>query len=108
MVFTKHTSVNLQRFANEIDEFVVDELMDVELEWNDLIIRDQSVDLFEILMREYQIDGYVDNFSVYSNYKNNTIEDELLQKFQLTIEFKQRNCLNRTHLNYRLGTGYKE
>lgn len=105
MVRTNHRNIISKRLVKEIDEFVVDELLEYEIEWDDLYIRDASIDLFNILMGEYKNEGYVSNFKCYSDDRNNTPEDENNQIFHLTIDFLQANCLARTVLVYKLGNG---
>lgn len=105
MVRTSHRNIISKRLVKEIDEFVVDELLGYELEWDDLYIRDSSIELFNILMNEYKSTGYVDNFKCYSDDRNNAPEDEINQVFHLTIDFLQAGCLARTTLIYVFGDG---
>lgn len=107
MIITKHKNVNSKRFVAEIDEFIVDELSANEEEWNDGIVRDMSLELFDLVMFDYKSEGKIDHFKCYSDHRNNNTDDENAEIYTCTIEFQQSHCFNTTTLNYTFGRGLK-
>ena len=105
MITTKHSNVNSLRLVKEIDSFIIDELIDVESEWNDLTSRGLSMELFKLVMDDYRNTKKIDNFKCFSDGRNNTDDTMLQEIFNLTIEFVQAHCLNTTRLNYTFGIG---
>jgi len=105
MVLTKHKNVNSKRLVKEIDDFIVDELQDNEGDWGDFFIRDMSIELFEIVLRDYVNEDQLDHFKCYSDHRNNNTELELQDIYTCTIEFQQSHCFNTTVLSYTLGLG---
>lgn len=107
MIRTKHKNVNSKTLVKAIDEYVIDELISEEANWEDPTIRIMSLEFIDIVMEDHKSQGQIDHWKIYSDKRNNSPEMIAQSIYTLNIEFKQSHCLNTTKLVYTFGVGLK-
>lgn len=61
---------------------------------------DSNLIFLEVLMEDLADDGYIDQFKLVCDNRNNTLEDARNNTTHLDISYRQTNCLNVSRIKY--------
>ena len=100
---TRPRSVNNQKLFKEIDTFMIEVFSIKEIKWASDTHRQQIVEMIEdFLMELAHTTGKIIQFDVICDRRNNPRSIEHSGKVNLSIKYKQKNCLNTTSVDYTL------
>jgi hypothetical protein len=93
-------SVNNKHLFNEIHHFVEDGIITGQVIWKNDLHRQSFVEVVSDLMEQTEMEGFVDQWNVISDLRNNSVADMDRGIYVLEIQYRQKNCLNTTRLIY--------
>lgn len=70
--------------------------------WSNEPLREAAIDMIDSVMESIADQGKITQWNVVSDFRNNKISDMNDGKFNVTISYRQTNCLNTTVLKYHL------
>lgn len=95
-------SVNSKVLFDEISSFIEEGLNDMGIMWSSDAQRDSFADIVEEWLEEVGGDGKIEQWKVICDYRNNKVAQMDEGKYVFDVYYKQRNCLNMTHLRYNI------
>ncbi len=101
-VITKAKNVNSKTLYNLINDYVSEGINAGEIRWKDEIHRDSFVEVIEEFLREIADDGKITQFKALCDLRNNTMDELENGSVKLTIDYKQKQCLNTTEITYQI------
>jgi hypothetical protein len=93
-------SVNNKLIFTEIHKFIEDGILTGQVLWGNDTHRESFVEIIGDCMEQVQMEGFIDQWNVISDLRNNTIADMDKGIYVMEIQYRQRNCLNTTRLIY--------
>lgn len=95
-------SVNSRALFVEISSFIEEGLNDLGILWSSDSQRDSFVDIVDEWLEEKATEGKIEQWNIVCDYRNNKVTAMEAGRYTIDVYYKQRNCLNTTHLQYNL------
>ncbi len=73
-----------------------------QIKWSYEPLRDAAIDMIDSVMEELADQGRITQWNVVCDFRNNKLSNMNDGKFNVTISYRQTNCLNTTVLKYHL------
>lgn len=96
----KTKAVNSKKLVAEICKFIEDSLEIVD--FSSAIHRTSYIQLIDEFIEDKHTEDKITQWKIVCDNRNNTLIDFDRGNVTLDIYFKQKNCLNTTHINYQL------
>lgn len=100
MTYTLKTrAVNSKRLLASI-KTIEQVFTDYQIIWSNEPLRSAAIDMIDSVMEDIANNGKITQWNVICDYRNNKVSDMANGKFNVTISYRQTNCLNTTILEY--------
>ena len=93
-------SVNNKLIFTEIHKFIEEGILTGQVVWKNDLHRQSFVDVVGDLLEQVMNEGFIDQWNVISDLRNNSVADMDKGIYVIEIQYRQRNCLNTTRLIY--------
>ena len=97
-------AVNSKRLLTVVREMEII-FNDFHITWSVDHERETAIEIVNEMMHMLYEAGKIVQFNVYCDLRNNKISDMTNGKFRLNVEYRQKNCLNTTVLEYEIEEG---
>lgn len=97
---TSTSNVNSKKLLHDITSFAEDCIDGMGIIWSHETHRESFVDLIDEMLEEEASKGTIVQWNVMCDRRNNKHEDMIKGKYIIDIYYRQKNCLNKTHLQY--------
>lgn len=95
-------AVNSKVLLHEISFLVEEGLDDMGVIWSSDTHRESFVDLVEDWLHEKGDKGLIEQWNVVCDLRNNKIADMEAGNYVFEVFYRQKHCLNMTHLRYEI------
>lgn len=93
-------AVNSKLIADEVHAFVDEVIAGTSPQWHSDTQRELVVDAIGEKLDDLNERGLITQYNVLCDQRNNNVSTMERGQFNLSIRYKQRNCLNTTRLEY--------
>lgn len=93
-------SVNNKIIFTEIHKFIDEGIVTGQVLWSNDLHRLSFVEVISDFMEQVGVEGFIDQWNVISDLRNNTIANMDKGIYVLEVQYRQKNCLNTTRLIY--------
>lgn len=93
-------NVNSKRLCDEITKIIEEGVLNMGIIWRSDSHRIAFVELLEDMLEEGVKDGYIDQWNVVCDFRNNTVEQMEKNIYVLDIYYRQTHMLNTTNIRY--------
>jgi len=94
-------AVNSKRLLATIQQ-IEQVFIEYQIIWSNESLRQAAIDMIDSVMEEIANQGRISQWNVVCDFRNNKLSDMSAGKFNVTISYRQTNCLNTTVLKYHL------
>ena len=102
MNFTLETrAVNSKQLLASIRQFE-QIFTEYQIVWSNEGMRQSVVDMIDSMMSDIATAGKIIQWNVVCDYRNNKVSAMIAGIYNITITYRQTNCLNTTKLKYRI------
>ena len=94
-------AVNSKRLLATIQQ-IEQVFTEYQIIWSNEPLREAAIEMIDTVMEELGGQGRITQWNVVCDFRNNKLSDMSDGKFNVTISYRQTNCLNTTVLDYYL------
>lgn len=98
----KRKSINNKILANDIEHFVTEMIYAVGVYWPGENSRSRCIEALNDQLQELYEQTIIEQYNVLCDQRNNTHSQMSNGIFNLTVKFKQRNCVNTSQLDFEI------